>query len=99
MPAGGRRPRPRAGWRCSANHTDYNEGFVISCAIDRNTWFAAGPAADDTCVLRLAANGEERRFTLDQLDRPERGDWANYVKGILVELRQRGLAGRAVFAG
>ena len=25
------------------NHTDYNEGYVMTMAIDRNTWLAARP--------------------------------------------------------
>ncbi len=74
------------------NHTDYNEGFVISCAIDRSTWVAAGPAAGDECVLCLAADGTERRFRLAELSTPERGDWANYIKGLVVELQERGHA-------
>jgi len=33
------------------NHTDYNEGFVFSAAIDRGTFFAASPADGDVCTL------------------------------------------------
>jgi galactokinase len=73
------------------NHTDYNEGFVISCAIDRATWFAAAPLPGREAIVRLAADGREARFHLDQLGTPVRGDWANYVKGIVVELQRRQL--------
>ncbi|MCZ8077541.1 MAG: galactokinase, partial [Paucibacter sp.] len=27
-------------------HTDYNDGFVLPAAIDRNTWVAAGTRSD-----------------------------------------------------
>ena len=30
------------------NHTDYNEGYVFSAAIDKGTFFAASPAAEKT---------------------------------------------------
>ena len=40
------------------NHTDYNEGFVFSAAIDKGTFFAAAPADDDTVTLvALDING------------------------------------------
>ena len=73
------------------NHTDYNEGYVISCAIDRATWFAAAPLPGREAVVRLAADGREERFHLDQLASPVRGEWANYVKGIVVEFQRRKL--------
>ena len=33
------------------NHTDYNDGFVFSAAIDKGTFFAVSPAADDMVNL------------------------------------------------
>ena len=33
------------------NHTDYNEGYVLSAAIDKGTFFAASPSGDDTVTL------------------------------------------------
>ena len=42
------------------NHTDYNEGFVFSAAIDKGTFFAAAPADDDAVTLvALDINGGE----------------------------------------
>ena len=34
------------------NHTDYNEGVVLSVAVDRNTWVAAAPAPGRDCRLK-----------------------------------------------
>ena len=73
------------------NHTDYNEGVVLSVAVDRNTWVAAAPAPGRDCRLKDLRDGSSRTFSLDRLDGPEPGDWANYVKGIVVELRKRGI--------
>ena len=33
------------------NHTDYNEGFVFSAAIDKGTFFAVAPSEDTKCSL------------------------------------------------
>ena len=33
------------------NHTDYNEGFVLSAAINMGTCFLASPAGENTCRL------------------------------------------------
>ena len=42
------------------NHTDYNEGFVFSAAIDKGTFFAVSPAADDKVTL-VARHGRDVR--------------------------------------
>ena len=73
------------------NHTDYNEGVVLSTAVDRSTWVAAAPADTDECVVKDVRDESVRRFRADALDNPEKGDWANYIKGIVVELQQRGI--------
>jgi galactokinase len=38
------RPPGRVDWMGS--HTDYNQGFVLTMSIDRDTWIAARPRAD-----------------------------------------------------
>ena len=73
------------------NHTDYNEGVVLSVAVDRATWVAAASAPGRDCRLKDLRDGSHRTFSLDELDDPEPGDWANYIKGIVVELRARGI--------
>lgn len=72
------------------NHTDYNEGTVLSVAVDREMTAAAAPVAGKTCQILDVVSGSERRFELDQLERPKRGDWANYIKGLIVEFQKRG---------
>lgn len=68
-------------------HTDYNDGFVLPCAI-----------ADDTRVLALARSDrmltvrsrfdEPAVFDLDRLPEQRRGSWSDYVRGVLIELRE-----------
>ncbi|MBT3380079.1 MAG: galactokinase [Lentisphaerae bacterium] len=73
------------------NHTDYNEGVVLSVAVDRAAFVAAGAVPGGTCCIRDIMDGSERTFSLDSLDSPTSGDWANYVKGVVVELQKRGI--------
>ena len=72
------------------NHTDYNEGVVLSVAVDRATWFAAVPAQNgDRCRVHDLRDESSAKFNLSDLDTPREGDWANYIKGVVVELRKR----------
>ena len=74
------------------NHTDYNEGFVLSAATEQATSIALARRDGSLCTLRDTAL-EGRTFTIDlnDLDHPAKGDWTNYIKGVLVELRRRGI--------
>jgi galactokinase len=72
------------------NHTDYNEGTVLSVAVDREMTAVAAPVSGRTCTIIDVVRGRERSFMIDQLDRPRRGDWANYIKGLIVEFQKRG---------
>ncbi|MDE2565648.1 MAG: galactokinase [Burkholderiales bacterium] len=74
-------------------HTDYNEGYVLPCAIDYHTLVAARPRAD-ALVRVVAADFDDARdeFRLDPAI-GHRGDaaWANYVRGVYAMLQERGL--------
>lgn len=72
------------------NHTDYNEGFVLSCAVGQATEFAILPIKGRDCELRDFRDGSCRTFNLDDIDNPKKGDWSNYVKGMICELRKCG---------
>ncbi len=77
------------------NHTDYNEGTVLSVAIDRAARIAAAPnphAEKNGMVCRLydIKGRSAREFRLDDLDNCRRGDWANYIKGLVVEFNLQG---------
>ena len=73
------------------NHTDYNEGFVLSCGIDRATWVAAGPASGRECRVCSEEMDQEAVFSVPDVGPAQAGQWANYVKGVVLELQQRGL--------
>lgn len=71
------------------NHTDYNEGFVLSAAVGQTTDFAMSPVEGTLCTIY--ENGEDFSLDLSKLDEKIPGDWRNYLKGLLVELRARGI--------
>jgi galactokinase len=71
------------------NHTDYNEGYVLSAAINRGTYFAVGRRSDNTCVLADAIRPEmETRFSASETyPVPVAGGaWSNYVRGVWAKL-------------
>ncbi len=72
------------------NHTDYNQGFVLSCAVSQDTTVLLAPVPGRVCRLKDFRDGSERTFDLDHVDEPIKRDWANYVKGVIVELKKRG---------
>ncbi len=75
-------------------HTDYNDGFVLPCAIEYHALIAAR-GRDDATVRVVAA---EYGSALDEfrLDAPivPRTDalWANYVRGVVKVLLERSVA-------
>ena len=89
------------------NHTDYNEGFVFSAAIDKGTFFAAAPADDDAVTLvALDINGGETySCKLADVKKVETGStWANYPLGTFNwlfdgEPAKAGKGFKAVFGG
>src|SRR5262245_41789024 len=62
-------------------HTDYNDGFVMPFAIDRNT-FVGGRLRDDK-KLRVYASDLEEAAEIDLNAAPvkRRGNWIDYVEG------------------
>ena len=74
------------------NHTDYNEGFVLSCATGQATEMAIAAIPGRICKLQTPPLKGEFTIDLDDMDTPRPKDWTNYIKGVLVELRRRGIS-------
>ncbi|MBQ4106183.1 MAG: galactokinase [Lentisphaeria bacterium] len=72
------------------NHTDYNEGFVLSCAVRQKVRVVLAPSGGDLCRLKDFRNGSEKTFLRSEAGHAIRHDWSNYVKGVIVELEKRG---------
>ncbi len=71
-------------------HTDYNDGFVFPLAIDRAAWIALRPRADKTVVAISIDMKERREFALDDLPRPGKTRWIDYLIGVAWALQERG---------
>ena len=73
-------------------HTDYNDGFVLPCAIDYRTVICGSPR-DDGQVRVIAADyaSERDEFALDTAIEPRHDRlWANYVRGVVKHLQEAG---------
>jgi len=73
------------------NHTDYNEGLTLSAAVSQTTEFAAAAVPGRICKIREFCHNLEAEIDLDHLDNPKPGEWVNYLKGVITELRKRGI--------
>ena len=71
------------------NHTDYNQGFVLSCAVAQNTKFALRKKNSKRCQIKDFRDGSITSFDLDNIDQAAPRDWGNYIRGVIVELRKR----------
>ncbi len=71
-------------------HTDYNDGFVLPAAIDRDVLLAAAPRQDAHVRLWAIDLDEEDRFSLDAIERSPDRPWANYQRGVAAILQRRG---------
>ena len=72
------------------NHTDYNEGRTLSCAVGQKTRFALRPNGGVRCRLKDFRSGDEMKFDLSRPDAPPERNGSRYVKGVAVELMKFG---------
>ena len=72
-------------------HTDYNLGYVLPAAIDREIRIAFIPTDDRRVVLSRVDSPEQLAFDLDT-PRPRDGSWLDYVAGTAWALAEAGFA-------
>lgn len=72
-------------------HTDYNDGFVLPCAIDYQTVIACARRDDrQVRVVAVDYDNQQDSFSLDAPIEPlSEPMWANYVRGVVKHLQQR----------
>jgi galactokinase len=74
------------------SHTDYNLGYVLTQAIDRNTWIAARPRNDGKVrIASLNVDGVSE-FDLVDITYDEETPWTNYVRGVADVFQKEGYA-------
>jgi galactokinase len=72
-------------------HTDYNGGYVMPAAIGYETRAHAKPRHDRIITVDSEALDDAVFFDLDTLAPEHRGDWTDYARGIVLELRAAGV--------
>ncbi len=81
------------------DHTDYNDGFVFPMAIERQTVFAAARHAGRPQPVFRAYSlslGEGDEFEVARGRLESSGKWTDYMKGVLAEFLDRGLAAESL---
>ena len=73
-------------------HTDYNDGFVLPMAIDREMLIAARKRNDRLVrMVALDLGNQHAEFALDAITRDDSQKWSNYVRGVARMLERRGI--------
>jgi galactokinase len=72
------------------NHTDYNDGLVMAIAVDKYVQIAAAARNDGKVKLVAAAFPQPEEFFVSDLKKNPAAPWADYVKGVIEQLRRRG---------
>lgn len=73
-------------------HTDYNDGFVLPMAIDRETVVAIAPRNDRILRIWSLNLDDAREVDLDSLGPGRRGEWIDYAVGMATVLKAKGVA-------
>ncbi len=73
-------------------HTDYNDGFVLPCAIDYQAMVAASPRSDN--IVRVVAvdyQNQVNEFAISQpIEFEPEHMWVNYIRGVIACLLAKG---------
>jgi galactokinase len=71
-------------------HTDYNEGFVLPAAIDKEIVCAISANYTDTCKLISYDMNDSFEFDITNIEKSDKG-WPNYILGVVTEFQKKGL--------
>jgi galactokinase len=71
-------------------HVDYNDGYVMPAAINKYICFAVSKNEGPQCTLVAKDLNEAYKFDLDQELKPIDKMWANYILGVLHQLKNKG---------
>src|SRR6266446_808028 len=72
-------------------HADYHQGLGISAAVNKYVQIASAPRTDGKIELVSAAFSQRDLFWVSELRKDPAAPWADYVKGVLAQLRKRGV--------
>ena len=72
-------------------HTDYNEGFVLPAAINKEIVFALGFSQGSDFHFQAIDLKEKHSFNAEEIDIHEDKSWANYLIGVIAQYQKKGL--------
>ncbi len=72
-------------------HVDYNDGFVLPAAINKYICFAISKNKNSECVLVAKDLNDVYTFDINDPLQPINKMWANYILGVLHQLKEKGL--------
>lgn len=73
-------------------HTDYNQGFVLPAAIDREVEFTFQENGSEHVISIVnTANQSIKQFSLDNLQPSLENDWGNYIMGVVSQFQKLGI--------
>jgi galactokinase len=71
-------------------HTDYNDGFVMPAAIDKEIFFGISPSDDHRTILYSLMYDERLEVDLKDPRPVSKPRWANYLLGVLFQFNENG---------
>lgn len=71
-------------------HTDYNDGYVLPMAIDRETVIAARPRRDRVLRIHAANFDATAEFLFGRWKRSAQYPWADYILGVAQQVEMQG---------
>lgn len=73
------------------NHTDYNDGFILSAAIDRHLVLCGRAVEGTTATVHAAQFHATAHFDVTNPVRVEEPFWINYIQGVVAALQEAGI--------
>jgi galactokinase len=72
------------------SHTDYNQGYVLTLALDCDTCIAARPRPDRHVAIQSLNLDGSAVFDMDRISHDPQAPWTNYVRGVAAILQSEG---------
>jgi len=72
-------------------HTDYNDGFVLPCAIDHETIVAISPTQSEQVEVIACDYDQQDEFGINSAFEHQTDEWKNHVRGVAASFKARGL--------
>ena len=73
-------------------HTDYNSGYVLPCALNYGTYLAIRPNEVNTINMASLNFEAKGSFTAETIRKRVSGSWTNYPAGVINEFTDRGIS-------